>query len=709
MTGQEIRRRFLAHFESRDHLVLDSASLVPVDDPTTLFVSAGMQPLQPYYQGLAQPPAPRIVSCQRVVRTWDIDEVGKTDRHATFFEMLGNFAPTGDYFKETAIELAWSFATDPERGLGLDPALLSVTTHPSDDEARRIWGRVAGLPEDHLYEREDNWWGLGVGPAGPDSELWFDRGPEHGCGEAVCYPDHREDCQRHLEFWNLVFPTYDVQRDGSRPVLPHPGIDTGMGLERVASLVQGVGSIFDTDLMTPMTSWVHEHSTTPRIVAERVIADHLRTMTFIVADGVRPANEGRGYVLRRLIRHAALEARRAGLRAPLDDGVRLVVDEMRGQYPYLTEREADVRLAVRAEAEAFAHTLDRGLELFERMAQRSDGVLAGDDAFRLHDTEGFPIELTRQLASERHLAMDEAGFERAMTAQRERSRTTVVHSWADLRSLPHSEFLGYTQLEVDAQVVLLRTGGAEVTEVREGQEAEVYLDRTPFYAEAGGQVGDTGTLTGPDGELRVEDTRRPLTGVIAQLGRAHVGRLRVGDRVQARVDAPRRRQIMRHHSATHLLNRALEEILDRRNLQRGSWVGPDHTTFDFALDRALTEAEQDRLAARVTEQIRQALPLRVRVLPYAEAAATGATHLFDEKYGDEVRVVSFGDWSSEFCGGTHVATSADVGPFLVLGETSVGQGLRRLDAIAGIAAEEVIRRRQRDTAELARTLGVAAG
>ncbi len=679
--------------------------MLPEDDPTTLFISAGMQPLQPYYQGVRTPPAPRLVSCQRVVRTWDIDEVGKTDRHATFFEMLGNFAPTGAYFKETAIPLAWEFCLNPDHGLAVDPDRLWVTTHPSDEEARRLWCRQ-GVPESRILQVEGNWWGLGVGPAGPDSELWYDRGPAYACGDAICYPDHKEDCIRHLEFWNLVFPSFDEQRDGTRLPLPHPAIDTGMGLERIASLIQDVPSIFDTDLMRPLTGWAHENADRPTVVVERVLADHLRSMTFIIADGVLPSNEGRGYVLRRLIRHAALEARRAGLGVSLADGVPLVAAAMRDQYPYLLEREAEVRGAVAAEADQFARTLDRGLELFERIASAAtDGVLPGDQVFRLHDTEGFPVELTRELAAEHHLQVDEEGFERAMSEQRERSRKTVVYSWSDLRSLPPSEFVGYDRLETNARVILLRSDGRDVEEAGEGQEVEVYLDRTPFYGEAGGQIGDTGTVTGPEGTVQVEDTKHPLPGVTAQLGRVTVGRLRSGDHVQACVDGERRRQTMRHHSATHLLNRALEEVLERRNLQRGSWVGPDHTTFDFPLDRALTEGELGRLLHRINEQVRAALPRRVEILPREEALAGGATHLFDEKYGDVVRVVSFGDWSSEFCGGTHVETSADCGPVAILSESSVGQGLRRIDLVAGTAAEAAIARRWQVSTDLARALG----
>ncbi|HEY4028045.1 MAG TPA: alanine--tRNA ligase, partial [Candidatus Dormibacteraeota bacterium] len=682
-----------------------SAPLVPADDPSTLFNSAGMQPLQPYYLGLRTPPSERLASCQKCFRTGDLEEVGTTDRHGTFFEMLGNFAPTGGYFKETAIPLAWGFVTDPERGLGLPKDRIRVTVHPSDEEAREIWRRETDVEPAWIYDNAENWWGLELGPCGPDSELWFDRGPEFGCGQPDCYPDQ---CDRFLEFWNLVFPQFDKQPDGSLPPLPRPAIDTGMGLERVTAIVQGVSNVFDTDLFGPLLAFVRESSSGATRMSERVIADHVRAATFLIADGVVPATEGRGYVLRRVLRRAALHARRIGLSRPLADGVPVVVATMGDQYPYLVEREQDVREAIAGEQEAFNRTLERGVELFDHLAADHGSQIPGDDAFRLHDTFGFPRELTRELAHERGLTVDEAGFEAAMAQQRERSRRATGRRWADLKGLPPSEFVGYAELRVNAAVAHLRRDGVEVTHAREGDEVEVYLDRTPFYAESGGQVGDTGLMTGLDGEVVVEDTQRPMEGVVTHLGRVRIGDIRVGDRVVAAVDSPRRRQVMRHHTATHLLNRALEELLGRRNLQRGSWVGPDHTTFDFPLDRALTGEELERLADRVNAQVRSALPLTARVLSYQEAVATGATHLFEEKYGDRVRVVCFGDWSCEFCGGTHVETTADVGLALITSEASTGQGLRRIDMTVGEAADRLVRRQLTALGEAARSLGVPA-
>jgi alanyl-tRNA synthetase len=707
VTGQEIRQRFLQFFRSRDHLILESAPLVPVDDPTTLFISAGMQPLQPYYQGLRTPPHGRLASCQKCFRTGDLEEVGKTDRHQTFFEMLGNFAPAGDYFNETAIPLAWELVTHPESGFGLPEARLRVTTHPTDESSREIWRRSTGVRPEWIYENEDNWWGLELGPCGPDTELWWDRGRELGCGQPDCYPDH---CARFVEFWNLVLPQYDKQPDGSLPPLKRPAIDTGMGLERIASILQGVSSNFDTDLFAPLIAFLRD-ATPPGSApmpafSERVIADHLRAMVFVIGDGVLPANEGRGYVLRRVIRRAALHARRTGLERPLADGVAVVVRHYRDQYPYLAEREAGIRAAVAAESDAFNRSLERGMEAFEQVAGTSSRQIAAADAFRLHDTFGFPLELTQELAAERRLEVDNRGFETLMEQQRERSRGAVVNRWSDLRSLPRSEFTGYDRMADDGVVVALRKGQEEVDEAIEGDEVEVYLDRSPFYAESGGQVGDTGKMTGASGELLIEDTKRPFEGVIAHLGRVTVGRIHTGEQVRAEVDRGRRRQIMRHHTATHLLNKALEELVGKRNLQRGSWVGPLHTTFDFSFDRALTSEELDSLERRMYEQVRAALPLHARVLPYDEAVQTGATHLFEEKYGDQVRVVCLGDWSCEFCGGTHVETSADVGPVLITAESSVGQGIRRIDLTAGEAAEALVRRRLGQVRDLAADAGV---
>ncbi|MDQ6637207.1 MAG: alanine--tRNA ligase [Candidatus Dormibacteraeota bacterium] len=707
MTGAEIRARFLRYFQSRDHLIIESASIVPVDDPTTLFNSAGMQPLQPYYRGLRQPPHGRLVSCQKCFRVVDLDEVGRSDRHCTFFEMLGNFAPTGDYFKESAIPWAWEFAVDQRVGLGLDRERIRVTTHPEDDMAREIWRRETDLRADFVYDNQENWWGQELGPCGYDSELWWDRGRAVGCGRDDCYPDH---CERFVEFWNLVFPQFDKQPDGSLPELPNGGaIDTGMGLDRISSILQGVETVFETDLFALIQDHIRESSSVSATVSERVVADHLRAMTFLIGDRVLPAKEGRGYVLRRVIRRAALHGRRLGLRDGLVAGVPAVLETFAEAYPLLAQRQAEIEQAVRAEEESFNRTLERGMELFERLVEQPSLELSGEEAFRLHDTFGFPLELTLELAQERGRTVDLAGFRAAMTGQRERSRRALSHRWSELQTLPDTEFTGYQRLEESARVLALRRDGQDVAAATEGEEVEVYLDRSPFFAESGGQVGDTGRIQGPGGEVLVEDTRRPRAGVTAHLGQVLVGRLSTGDQVRGVVDAERRRRIMRHHSATHLLNRALEEALQRPNLQRGSWVGPDHTTFDFPLDRSLSADELGSLERRINAQVRAALPMTARVLPYAEAVATGATHLFDEKYGDLVRVVCFGEWSCEFCGGTHCSSSAEVGMAIVTGESSVGQGLRRIDLTVGESAEELVWLRLGQLQQAGRVLGVAPG
>ena len=700
MTGSEIRRLFLEYFSARDHLELPSAPLVPQGDPTTLFVSAGMQPLQPYFQGVQEPPAPRLMSCQKCFRTPDLDEVGKDDRHTTFFEMLGNFAPTGDYFKETAIPTAWEFLTET---LHLDKGRLRVTTHPTDEQARELWRTTTDVRREWIYENADNWWGLasGLGPSGPDSEIWWDRGRAAGCGQDDCPPDH---CDRYLEIWNLVFPQFDAQPDGSLAPLPKPGIDTGSGLERVTSAVQDVTAVFDIDLFAQPLAWTRGAAARQDTRSERIVVDHLRAMTFLIGDGVIPSNEGRGYVLRRVIRRAQLHARRLGITAPLVEGMATVISTYRDRYPELAASNAAE--VVRDEVARFERSLEQGMEIFDRVA--AGGSVAGADAFKLHDTFGFPLELTKELAEERGIAVDEAGFRTAMEAQRERSRTIVKHSWADLKALPRSEFRGYRELETRARVVLIRRAGEAAESAAEGDEVEVYLDGTPFYGESGGQIGDTGRIDGPEGSVRVDDTQRPSEGVVAHLGVIATGVIRDRDDVTAAVDAARRRRIARHHSATHLLHKALREVLGEGAAQRGSWVGPDHTTFDFALARAVTPEELDRVGRRVSAQVRAALPFEESIKPYREAVAMGAMHLFEEKYGDQVRVVCFGDWTCELCGGTHVESSADVGTVVILSESSIGAGLRRIDLAAGEAADEVIAQRLGALGELARTLGVPA-
>ncbi len=671
-----------------------------------------MQPLKPYFLGLSQPPAPRLASCQKCLRTGDIGEVGKTDRHHTFFEMLGNFAPTGDYFKETAIPLAWDLVTT---SFGMPVDRLRVTIHPTDDQAHDIWMQQLGMVAAHITRLEDNWWGLGSGPCGPDSEIWWDRGREVGCGQEDCVPDH---CDRFTEFWNLVFPQYDqrgpiegtsgeaVKRalaDGSLVPLARPAIDTGMGLERIAYILQGKTNVFETDLFEPIIERIRGLSEKQSSFSERIVADHVRAACFVMIDGVSPSNEGRGYVLRRLIRRATLHAERLAMRSQVGQLVDDVVDVMRETYPELEQRADLIRAGINQEAARFQRTLKEGMERFERMVAKQPKVISGPDAFLLHDTFGFPIDLTRELATERGLLVDEQGFQAAMAEQRERSRRELPSHWTLAKDLPKSEFTGYEELTTEASIVALRKDGNPLEKAVEGDDVEVFLERTPFYAESGGQIGDTGTITTASGLVRVEDTKKPADGVIAHLGAVITGEVKVGEAATASVDRVRRRQIARHHSATHLLHKALRETLGDQVVQRGSWVGPDHTTFDIPLNRALTDGELERINRRVMEKVREALPFHDSHKPYKEAVAQGAMHLFDEKYGDVVRVVCFGDWTCELCGGTHVANSADIGPVVIVSESSIGSGLRRIDMVVGESADELIWRERRLLSELARS------
>jgi len=722
LTGNEIRTRFLEHFKSREHLVLPSASLVPHGDPSTLFISAGMQPLKPYYLGLSDPPAPRLATCQKCLRTGDIEEVGKTDRHNTFFEMLGNFAPTGDYFKETAIPLAWELVT---KAFEMPADRLRATIHPTDDQAYEIWHRQPGMSANQITRLEDNWWGLGAGPCGPDSEIWWDRGKEVGCGRDDCVPDH---CERFTEFWNLVFPQYDQRgpiagtsgeavlrgvADGSLVPLAHPAIDTGMGLERIAYILQGKTNVFETDLLEPIIDRIHQVSdkavgkTADLLevftLSERIVADHVRAACFVMLEQITPSNEGRGYVLRRLIRRATVHARRLNVKSPLGDLVDEVVNVMGAPYPELREQATVIRDGINSEEERFQHTLDQGMDVFERIVAKHQLTIPGSEAFKLHDTFGFPIDLTRELAEERGLQIDEEGFKVAMAAQKERSRRELPRGWSVAKDLPKSQFTGYTELNSQTSILALRKDGKSVERATEGDDVEVFLERTPFYAESGGQIGDTGIITTESGRLRVEDTQKPADGVIAHLGAVITGELRVGDAATAAVDAGRRRQIARHHSATHLLHKALRETLGENVVQKGSWVGPDHTTFDIPFNRPISKDELARINHRVMEKVRAALPFHESQKPYKEAVAQGAMHLFDEKYGDIVRVVCFGDWTCELCGGTHVNNSADIGTAVIVSESSIGSGLRRIDMVVGETADDLVRRDRELLSELARS------
>jgi alanyl-tRNA synthetase len=690
----EIRERFLRFFEEDGHHRLPSSSLIPHDDPSLLFTVAGMVPLKPFISGQRTPPSPRLVSCQKCFRGAglkydDIASVGDAFHH-TFFEMLGNWS-IGDYFKEGAIEYAWRLSTE---GFGIDPQRIWVSVYPDDAEAERVWREHIGVPPERVARITDNWWAAGpTGPSGYDSELYFDWGPPCSCGRPACTPEDECGGDRWVEYWNLVFMEFDQQADGSRPLLPNRTVDTGMGLERITAVLQGKRSDYETDLFAPLVAGFRARASQggddPAAARSlNVLADHLRACGFLVAAGVFPSNEGRGYVLRRVIRRAAERGRRLGLEGGLAAGVDDLVGVMGDAYPELAEHRELIEQTVAVEETGFARTLDAAMERLEPLLERGGGTISGDDAFRLYDTFGLPIELTVEMAGERGVAVDLDGFHRAMDEQRARSRAAVQRGGFEAGGrLPDSRFVGYDTLEAEGRV--LRVGlPAEREAIGVGESAAVILDVTPFYAEAGGQVGDTGAIEWPGGRAVVSDTTY-VTGTEVRAHRVHVeqGELRPGTTVWATVDAERRGRTARHHSATHLLNRALRDVLGGGIVQRGSYVGPDHTTFDFSFTRALHPDEITDIEHRVNDAIRRNLERSVAVMPVAEARESGAVALLDERYGDSVRVVDFGGWSRELCGGTHVRRTGDLGAAVILSESSIGQGIRRIDMVAGEAAE----------------------
>jgi len=697
----EIRERFLRFFEDRGHHRLPSASLIPRDDPSLLFTVAGMVPLKPYIAGALTPPSPRLVSCQKCFRgdvlTYDdIAAVGDT-QHNTFFEMLGNWS-IGDYFKEQAIDFAWELTT---KEWGLDPDRLWPSIYPSDTESERIWVQRIGVPAERIARLADNWWAAGpTGPCGYDSEIYWDWGGPCSCGREACTPQEECGGDRWMEFWNLVFMEFDQHEDGRRDPLPKKTVDTGMGFERITAVLQDKRSIYDTDLFQPLVEGFLRRAGDPNITRSfNVLADHLRGASFLIADGVLPGNEGRGYVLRRVIRRAAVHGRRVRLSGGLAGGVDDLAAVMGDAYPELIQHRDLIRTTLRGEETSFERTLESAVDRLERLLSAGDATISGEDAFRLYDTFGLPIELTVEMASERGITVDLEGFRVALDQQRERSRAVDFQSAAgfagDLRTeavrgLPDTQFVGYEASDADATV--LRIGARGRDGLSAGESDAAFLDVSPFYAEAGGQIGDTGTLEWSEGIARVLDTVYTAGGA-ARLHSVRVehGELTVGAHVHASVDGQRRAQVARHHSSTHLLNQALREELGAI-VQRGSYVGPEHTTFDFAFARQLTQDEISSVEHRVNEAIRRNLERHVEEMPLADARASGAIALLDESYAELVRVVSFGDYSRELCGGTHVARTGDIGAALIASEQSIGQGTRRIELVAGEAAEQRWRR-----------------
>ena len=717
MDSAEIRSRFLRYFADNGHVIVPSASLL-LDDPTLLFVNAGMVPFKPYFLGEAPAPYPRATSVQKVVRTLDIEEVGKTTRHASFFQMAGNFS-FGDYFKEGAIPFAWDLLTRPvaDGGYGFPESKLWVTVYDNDDEAIEIWHRVAGLPYERIQRRgpKDNYWSMGVpGPGGPCSEIYYDRGPEHGLegGPVV-------DEDRYLEVWNLVFMQDELSAvrskedfDILRP-LPARNIDTGMGLERMAALLQGVDNIYEIDTTrgildrATMLTGARYGANERDDVALRVVADHARTCVFLIADGVIPGNEGRGYVLRRLMRRVIRMMRLLGASEPvIHELVDATVLTMAPQYPELNDEANRIRTIAESEEAAFLQTLRTGTTIFDTAVQnlRSAGatVLPGEQAFALHDTYGFPIDLTLEMAAEQGLSVDEAGFRSLMAQQRERAKadarerksgfaaTTAYRTI--LESGGTTEFTGYREAETEASVIGIVLDGEAVPAASAGQHVEIVLNRSPFYAESGGQLGDHGSLLASGVALEVYDVQAPVPGLFVHRCVVAAGEIAAGDSVLARVDVQRRRAISRAHTATHLIHRAFRERLGDTATQMGSENAPGRLRFDFPNPTPVGGAVLHEVEERVNEVLLEDLAVSANVMSQAEARAMGAMALFGEKYGDRVRVVSVGDWAHELCGGTHAQRSGQLGVVTFLSEGSIGAGVRRVEALVGADAYRFLAR-----------------
>ncbi|MDP2744191.1 MAG: alanine--tRNA ligase [Dehalococcoidia bacterium] len=719
LDSKQLRALFLRFFEEKGHSVLPGSSLIPHGDPTLLLTTAGMVQIKPYFLGLATPPNPRLASCQKCFRTTDIDRVGDSS-HLTFFEMLGNFS-VGDYFKKEAIAWAWELVT---RRLGIPAERLWVSIFLDDDEAFGYW-RQMKVPADRIVRlgEKDNFWGPAgdSGPCGPCSEIHYDFGPEHGCGKADCRPGC--SCGRFMEIWNLVFTQYDQDREGKRTLLPKPNIDTGMGLERLAVVMQGGKSVYDTDLFRPLLEQVSRMTgkqyggDEKTDTAIRVVAEHSRGITFLIADGVIPGNEGRGYVLRRVLRRTALFGRRLGLEGPfLGQVAGTVVDLMADIYPELKDNRGLILRVIEIEEAKFVSALDTGLGVLEGMmaeltVAEATKVLPGDKVFHLHDTYGFPVELTEEIAREQGLAVDREGFEVEMARQRERARAAhkfKVGSISDYagEALPATEFTGYEELSTQARIVSLRTDGNTVEEAREGQEVEIVLDRTPFYAEMGGQVTDTGAIEGKSGKVEVSEAVWAGTTLVVHRGKMSRGVISLAEKVTAEIDAERRSAIAQHHTATHLLQSALRRVLGGHVRQKGSLVAPERLRFDFSHLEALSETQLLEAQRLVNGWIRQDLPATVRETTYQEAVERGAIALFGEKYGERVRLLEIGQppVSAELCGGTHLRATGEIGMFHILSETSIGAGLRRIEAVAGKEMEMMVERRFAELGDVARQL-----
>ena len=716
----ELRQMFLDFMESKGHLAMKSFSLVPQGDKSLLLINAGMAPLKPYFTGAEKPPRTRVTTCQKCIRTGDIENVGKTARHGTFFEMLGNFS-FGDYFKREAIHWSWEFLTEV---VGLDANRLYPSVYLEDDEAFDIWNKEIGIPADRIFRfgKEDNFWEHGAGPCGPCSEIYYDRGEKYGCGKPGCTVGC--DCDRYMEVWNNVFTQFENDGNGNYTTLKQKNIDTGMGLERLAVVVQDVDSIFDVDTICALRNLVCEiagkeyEKNYQDDVSIRLITDHIRSATFMISDGIMPTNEGRGYVLRRLIRRAARHGRLLGIKGTFLAKLSAeVIDGSKAGYPELEEKKEFIFKVLTNEENQFNKTIDQGLRILADMEEemKAAGVktLSGENAFKLYDTYGFPLDLTKEILEEKGYGIDEDGFQKAMEAQRVKARTArevtnymgadaTVYDEIDVNVT--TEFEGYDHLTYDSEITVLTTEKEIVTSLMEGQKGTVFVRETPFYATMGGQEGDTGVIETANGKFVVEDTIKLRGGKYGHVGVMESGMISNGDEVTLKVDEQERKDTCKNHSATHLLQKALKTVLGAHVEQKGSLVNPTRLRFDFAHFQAMTPEEIAETEALVNKEIQAALPVTTQIMGIEEAKKTGAMALFGEKYGDEVRVVSMGDFSVELCGGTHVANTANITLFKIVSEAGVAAGVRRIEALTGNNVIEYYRQMEENLHTIAKTL-----
>ncbi len=700
----ELREMFLRFFETKGHLRLPSFSLIPQNDASLLLINSGMAPMKPYFKGEQEPPRKRVCTCQKCIRTGDIENIGKTARHGTYFEMLGNFS-FGDYFKHEAIAWSWEFLTSPE-WVGLDPDRLYPSVYQDDDEAWEIWNKEIGIAPERIFRfgKEDNFWEHGAGPCGPCSEIYYDRGEQFGCGKPTCTVGC--DCDRYIEVWNNVFSQFDNDGEGHYTELVQKNIDTGMGLERLAVVCQGVDSLFDVDTVMNITHKVSDitgayYGKSHKMdVSLRVITDHIRSGVFMICDGVLPSNEGRGYVLRRLLRRAARHGKLLGVNEPfLYKIVETVVQENECQYPELREKQAYITRVIKTEEENFAKTIDAGMKIFAELLDahkaKGESVFSGADAFKLYDTYGFPVDLTVEMCADEGMSVDEDGFRQLMEEQRIRARKAREAlgdlGWAGIefgKEMPETVFLGYDRAKTDAKVLAIVADGEFRDEIAAGTEAILVLDQTVLYAEMGGQVGDHGRIENDSVAFKVTDVQKNKGGKFMHYGKLESGDLKVGDTVTASYCAKRRAAIARAHSATHLLQKALRDVLGDHVHQAGSLVEPDFLRFDFTHFSAVTDEQLRQVEDAVNEAILSGYPVDVKEMPIDEARKCGATALFGEKYGDVVRVVNMGGYSVELCGGTHLDNTAKAGAFHISSEGSVASGVRRIEATTGLRTLE---------------------